>query len=258
NPTAFFEHVFHNLAISPGYLQEAIFTTNPVRWVYYAGLVAVVVLAVFAVWRPQVQGNPFARDPKLWITFLACAAVNLLSAVLLRPRPIYLISLQPLILFSVALVAQYAIKPRWLDRATPFLPLVALVFVWLYPSPYNINVGRSVVETSKVLEAMGEPAAPYAVLGRESFAFCAYADWLACTPLDYVDLPAYDDVYPMDYITANNIQAVIISDEFLNLLDEDLRGFYWTLGQDPGRFGWDFYGSRETLYRVVAPKRQPE
>jgi hypothetical protein len=258
DPGEFNLHLIGNLRLLPSQLRVILQPTGPLEAGFW-GLLAVVVVLVGVVLfrRDATRPNVFRQAPRMWGLLAILALPTLAIIVILRPRPIYLLALQPLLLLLLGVTAAAAFHGVLGQRTSWSIPVLGLVLLLLYPMPYNIDVGRAVVEAVEAMDPFVEPDEPFGLIGDEAYAFCHYAGMQNCVPYSPRDLPAYDAVYPEDFINANNVQIVILGDAFAQKLTEALNGYYTTLGLDPRRFGWDRFADAG-YYGIYTPIEQLE
>ena len=240
NPSAFMAHLAWNIRLFILEFPNITMPTPPITGIYRPILLvlglALVVVIVGRTWRNHP--NPFLQFSKLWLGAGWFIVPTLLAAWVIRPRLIYLLPIQPLLLLLASVIVYYAFPIRW-ERALTFVMLPLSVAVWLgYPSPYGQDVGRIVIDAVRAIEAIPDFDQAYGVVANEAFAYCLYQPRPHCVPYGVEDLPAYEAHYPEAWIKQQNVQIILIDPEFLNKLDEDLRGYYATLAADPARFGW--------------------
>jgi hypothetical protein len=130
--------------------------TPPITGIYRPILLvlgfALVVVIVGRTWRNHP--NPFLQFSKLWLGAGWFIVPTLLASLVIRPRLIYLLPLQPLLLLLASVIVYYAFPIRW-ERALTFVMLLLSVAVWLgYPSPYGQDVGRIVIDAVRAMESI--------------------------------------------------------------------------------------------------------
>ena len=240
NPSAFVAHLGWNVRLFIQEFPNITMPTPPITGLYRPVLLLLAVALVWVMVRRTWcnHPNPFTRFSKLWLGAGWFIVPTLLASIVIRPRLIYLLPLQPLLLLLACVILYLAFPVRW-ERSLNWLmlPLSVWLLVW-YPSPYGQDVGRIVIDAVRAIEPIADFPEPYGVVANEAFAYCLYQARPHCVPYGVEDLPAYDTHYPEDWIQAQNVQIILIDADFLNKLDEDLRGYYATLAADPARFGW--------------------
>ncbi len=256
DPGEFVLHIVSNLRMLPSQLRVILQPTGPLEAGFWGLLaLAVALLGVALYRRGTARPSVFRQLPRMWVLVVILALPTMAIFVILRPRPIYLLPLQPTFLLLLGVITGAALYGETIRRAIWGIPVLGLVLLLLYPMPYNIEVGRAVIEAVEAMEPFVEPEEPFGLIGDEAYAFCHYAGMRNCVPYSPRDLPAYDAVYPEDFINENNVQIIILGEAFEQKLTDELNGFYNTLGLDPRRFEWDRFADAG-YYRIYTPVEQ--
>lgn len=254
NPREFRIHILSNLWISPRQVKTVLQPAAPLTPAFWGVLAGALVACGWLLARRRAAlAALLLGQARVWGVVVLLLLPTAAVMVLIRPRPVYIVPLQAFFLPLLAVILYAVFPARWERPARRAVPLLALALLAVYPSPYNITVAQGLYATVQRLQATPEAQAPFGLVADEAYAFCNYAGWRNCIPYSPRDLPAYDAVYPEDFINANAVRFVILSDSFAAKLSDALNGYYNTLGQDPRRFGWAEYADLGQ-FRVVAPQ----
>lgn len=247
NPNAFFQHLTDNLVIIPSTIrrQNLDLSLGSLREGSVSAWMVVVLIVSVLISLAPVRGRTIQRlrisamrlpHGREWIRIpiiVALAASVLLPAAIVYPRAHYLVV--PTALLIIALVA---IQDRWgsdhLNVILPFALTVALFSIWSFQTAAlaidRLSNPAPMALTASRMEAMDRTWRLLAV----DWGLTVYVSRLSRVEAE----PENAQETFVDFLTRNNVNALLINDRFNAASWSQLAGFE-VFKSDPGSFGFE-------------------
>jgi hypothetical protein len=203
NPTAFVEHLRHNLGLLVSRFLRAFKIMDAAWKIVAVGLLLSVIAAALKLLPQsrQVAKAVFKQHWKLMLVMAVLTLPTLISVVIIYPRNIYFIPLQVPFLLIAGCSIMVWMPQRAMQSAAWIVPIVAVVILLGYPQLFpgiEADVQRPLGDSIRVLRQAEHPAIYSLVAENEVYCFYLEGDcqYMALDALD-LTAPAEQDIWFM-------------------------------------------------------------
>jgi hypothetical protein len=251
NPLALVTHFLWNLRLLPEALLSILAPLVSASWTEIllvlgiVGLLVAIVVNGWGVWQRRsnvVCRRGIVEHHKLWFILLCSLPPLLVSALVIRPRPIYLMPLLPLVFMVTGLGLEVLLRRGMVtQRIVWILPLAFVALLVVFPAPFKVSADRpiiSVVESLKKIPIEGR----YGLLGPSARGLCAYSAPERCQGVEIWQVPQGEFSF-IQFLREGNIQVVVVNEQLTNNLPPTGRAFVIDLQADATQVGWQVFDS---------------
>ena len=241
NPRAVATHLLWNIHLLPGQFNLVIIPFYP--WLEALLLVGLLGLGIALIKRfiqrrarPKISHLPDRARLSFWVLLIASLLPGVFSLLIIRPRPIYLVTFLPAVLLIIGMGLDQWMPGRLGTSGLAILAL-AVVCLVLFPSPFEARSGRPVINISKTLTRFNFDKR-FTLLSESAKAFCVYAQPNTCQPLEIGQVPVQTADFAA-YLQNNRVDVIITNTRLIQNLPPGGQQFIAKLQSDPTANGFN-------------------
>jgi hypothetical protein len=246
NPLALVTHFLWNLRLLPGALLGILTPLVSVFWMEILLVLGItgLLVAIVAIGRRSRQRRSdviwhlIVERHKLWFILLCSLPPLLVSSVVIRPRPIYLMPLLPLAFMVIGLGLEVLFRMAR-QQIVWMLPLAFVILLVVFPAPFKAPADRpiiSAVESLKKIPIGGR----YGLLGPSARGLCVYSAPERCQGIEILQVPQDGSSF-IQFLRESNIQVIVANEQLINNLPPEGQVFVIGLQADATQVGWQVF-----------------
>ena len=249
NTKAFSEHALWNLYILPREFLNTLHLELPgfsrlLRFLFASSLL-IIIFRGFD--QPKQLFTFISRHKTMLMITTGLLTSILVSSIVIRPRELYLLALQPSIFVMIACATTTLLRQQKLHYLSIVTVPLFVLLIFRLPTPMDTSQPQPIIQIANMLPRY---ETRHTILADAPTGFCYYQNPnpLSCGGQSVLGIIPETDVG--DLIDKRNIRIILINQRMLNNLTLEQRMEIMQIVNAPEVLGWEVMEANNTLYSI--------